>query len=233
MQFKWAVSVRGHRYFGAVTVLFALFFLCPLPVHASGTTPAEILQLVPAKAKLLSDSWGMFETEFGYSYGANLHAGFPDSVSCDITIGPELRVELKGDTWSDEPPMLDLQIQVYDESIKRAREGLPETVATFANNSYVKSVGAVQEEKSPVGHILAIEYSENCTRHPDGPQTILQAFARKDGAILTLFMWIDAELPTATAMAKNMLDRFQQLDIPTLLDTAVTEGNFTPEFPTD
>ena len=178
MQFKLAVSVRGHRYFGAVTVLFASFFLVPSPSQASGKTPAEILQLVPATAELLSDSWGMFETEFGYAYGADLHAGFPESVSCDMTIGPELRVDLKGDTWSSEPPMLDLQIQIYDQSIKRAREGLPETIATFAHNSYVKSVGTVQEETSPAGHILAMEYRENCERHPDGPQTILQASNR-------------------------------------------------------
>lgn len=75
MQIKLAVSIRGHRFFGALAGMLALFSLVPSPILASAKSPADTVQLVPAKAKLLSDSRGMFETEFENSYGADLADG--------------------------------------------------------------------------------------------------------------------------------------------------------------
>jgi hypothetical protein len=75
MQIKLAVSVRGHRFFGALAGMLALFSLVPSPILASAKSPAHTVHLVPPKARYLSASRGMFETEFEYSYGADLADG--------------------------------------------------------------------------------------------------------------------------------------------------------------
>jgi hypothetical protein len=85
-----------------------------------GACRQEGLPLAPSA--LDSGSWGVIETEFGKAFGANMRAEFPGySAFCDFTIGPELHVEIKGDTAWESPPMLEMAVQMFEESIERAR----------------------------------------------------------------------------------------------------------------
>lgn len=134
-------------------------------------------------------------------------------------MGPEMHVEIKGDTAWEEPPMLDMAVQMFEESIERARTSLPTHVANLRNsNSDVQSVSALQEEDVPGGHIVAMEYTENCTGHPNGTNTVLQGFARKGATTLSFNLWISAGMAEAREMAAAMIEGFQKLDFNALIE---------------
>lgn len=210
-----AFCSRGARLPGLAAV--ALWLALGLPAFAQGTAskvPPAISGLLPKTAVLKSGSWAVFPTEFGKTFGGDLHAGFTGKpMSCDITIGPELRVSIKGDTAWEAPPMLDMAVALHNEQVAKARKSLPERLARLrSSNRDVKSVGAPKEEKLPAGTILYAEYTENCARHPNGTNTVLLAHARKGATMLSVDLWISAGAAEAKAMAAEMLARFQGLD---------------------
>jgi hypothetical protein len=209
----WARSARGR------VVLLAAVFCLTGHANASDKVPAEIAALLPAAATLGDGSWGVFETEFGKTFSANMHARFPKfSSSCDFTIGPELRVEIKGDTAWEEPPMLDMMVQMFEADVAQARTSLPEHVARLRkNNGHVKTVGTLQNEQVPGGHIVAMEYTEDCAGHPKGTNTVLRGFARKGATQLKIDLWISTGMADAKVMAKTMIDRFQKLNFKPLI----------------
>jgi hypothetical protein len=134
-------------------------------------------------------------------------------------VGPELHVEIKGDTAWEEPPMLDMAVQIYEESIGQGRTSLPDRVASLQqSNNDVQSVGALQEEDLPGGHIVAMEYTENCAKRPNGTNTVLQGFARKGATTLTFQLWISAGMAEARAMGAAMIEGFQKLDFNPLIE---------------
>lgn len=210
----WARSARG------LAVLLAVVFCFAGNANASSKVPGEIAALLPATATLASSSWGVIETEFGKTFTAGMRAGFPKfSSSCDFTIGPELRVEIKGDTAWEEPPMLDMAVQMFEADVAQARTSLPERVARLRkSNAHVKSVGTLQYEQVPGGHIVAIEYTEACAGHPKGTNTVLRGFARKGATQLKIDLWISTGAVDAKAMAKTMIDSFHKLNFTPLIN---------------
>lgn len=217
---KLVVKARQRRCVGGVPALLAALCLFPGHGHAAEEVPREIAGLLPSVAVLDSGSWDVFETEFGKTFGANMRAEFPGySGSCDFTIGPEMHVEIKGDTAWEEPPMLDMAVQMFEESMEKARASMPNDVANLQRtNSDVLSVGAVQAEDLPGGHIVAMEYTENCAKRPNGTNTVLQGFARKGATTLTFQLWISAGMAEAREMAAAMIDGFQKLDFNALIE---------------
>lgn len=209
----------GWRSHGVMALLAAVCFMSGYG-NASEEVPKEIAALLPAKATLDSGSWGVFDTEFGKTFNANMRAEFPGyPSSCDFTVGPELRVEIKGDTAWEEPPMLDMAVQMFESSIEQSRTSLPDTVAKLRqSNSHIKTIGAVQEEPLAGGQIVAVEFTEDCPSRPKGTNTELHGFARKGATILEFSIWISAGAAEAKGMAKDILEGFQKLDFAPLLN---------------
>jgi hypothetical protein len=213
---------RRVRWFSLATALLTAISLSPGSGLAAGELPKEIAGLLPSAATLDGGSWDVFETEFGKTFGANMRAelpGFPSS--CDYTVGPEMHVEIKGDTAWEQPPMLDMAVQMFEESIAAARASLPNDVANLQkSNSDVQSVSAVQEQDVPGGHIVAIEYTEDCAKRPKGANTVLQGFARKGATTLSFRLWISAGMAEARDLAVTLIAGFQELDFNLLIDGA-------------
>lgn len=209
-------SLPGTR--RAVVLLFALAGSSLLPVQAAAgnaNVPPGVAGLLPATAVLDSGDWGVFDTDFGKTFTGGMRAGFPGrAMSCDSTVGPELRVEIKGDTAWEEPPMLDMAVAMYESDIAAARKSLPAHVANLCKtNSGVRSVGTLQEDHLPNGELLYIAYDEDCVRHPNGTNTVLRGFARKGATMLRIELWISAAPADATALARDVLARFANFDV--------------------
>jgi len=209
-------SLPGMR--RAVVVLLALAGSSLLPIQTAAgnaNVPPGVASLLPATAVLDSGDWGVFDTDVDKTFSGGMRAGFPGrAMSCDSTVGPELRVELKGDTAWEEPPMLDMAVAMHESDIAAARKSLPAHVANLRKtNSGVRSVGTLQEEHLPNGELLYIAYDEDCARHPNGTNTVLRAFARKGATMLRIELWISAAPAEATTLARDMLARFENFDV--------------------
>jgi hypothetical protein len=200
--------------FAAIVIAAGLAITAPA-IGARQKVPASVAGLLPAGAKLDSGDWGVIPTEFGKTFSGSMRAEFPGRPSsCDFTIGPELRVSLKGDTAWEEPPMLDMAIEQYRSGIASARKSLPGNVANFRKtNPASASAGPLKEDHLPNGELLYVEYTENCAKRPNATNTVLRGFARKGATIFTFDLWLSAGAPEATAIAKDMLARFQKFDV--------------------
>lgn len=200
-----------------VSVGLVALFLSVQPALAQKVPPA-VSALLPAGTQLAGGSFGVIPTEFGKTFTGEMRATIPGRPSsCDITIGPELRVSLKGDTAWEEPPMLDMAVEQFNADIAQARKGLPQNVANMRKtNASVQSVGALREEKVAGGQVIYVEYVEDCARHK-GPNTVLRGFARRGATMLSIDLWISAGAAEATAMATDMFARFAKLNVPALV----------------
>lgn len=202
-------------------VLVALTAVAVFPAVAdeqSKPVPASVAALLPATAKLADNSWGVFDTEFGKTFSANMRATFPGRrMSCDSTVGPELRAELKGDTAWEAPPMLDMAVDLFNQEITRSKPSMNQRMSNLkASNSDIKSVNALKEEKLPNGTLVYIDYTESCSTQ-GGTNTILQGFARRGATMFNFDLWLSADAAEATTIAKDMLARFAKLDVKALL----------------
>jgi hypothetical protein len=200
-----------------VSVGLVALFLSVQPARAQQVPPA-VSGLLSAGTQFASGSFGVIPTEVGKTFTGEMRATIPGRPSsCDITIGPELRVSLKGDTAWEEPPMLDMAVEQFNAGIAQARKGLPQNVANMRKtNSSVQSVGSLREEKVLGGQVIYIEYVEDCARHK-GPNTVLRGFARRGATMLSIDLWISAGAAEATAMAADMFARFAKLNVPALV----------------
>jgi hypothetical protein len=208
-----------------LTLLSVLSLTCAslIPVLRADASvqqvPASVAALLPSEARLGGGSFAVFDTEFGKTFSGEMRAVFPGRpVSCDNTIGPELRVSLKGDTAWDTPPMLDMAVQQYTEDIAAARKGLPQRMGNLrSSNSSVQSVSPVREEKTAAGELIYVEYTEDCASRRGGTNTVLRGFARRGATMLSFDLWLSANATETTAIAREMLARFAKLNIPALL----------------
>jgi hypothetical protein len=217
---KSIAMVRSARFLRGLSALLATACFMPANASSAEKVPSEIAGLLPSAAALDRGSWSVLETEFGKTFTANMTAklpGFPSS--CDFTVGPELRVTIKGDTAWEEPPMLDMVAQTFASDLSQARSSLPTKVANFRKfNSAVQSVGALVDQEVAGGHIVAMEYTEDCKRRPKGTNTVLRGFARKGATLLKLDLWISADAAKAKTMANEVVAAFQQLDFNRLIN---------------
>lgn len=183
---------------------------------ADSEMPKSVAALLPASAELRTHDWGVVESEFGSSFGGSMDALFPGKYpSCSDSIyKSQLSVGLKGDTAWEEPPMLDMAIQMYEEEVDSTRESMAESLATSVrNHRNVKSIGDLKEEQLPNGHVFYIEFVEDCDRHPGGTKTLLKGFARRGATLLDFRLALSATGAEARAMAVEILGKFEQLDI--------------------
>jgi hypothetical protein len=208
------VQTRAWTAVAAIVIAAGIAITSPVAI-ARQKVPPGVASLLPAAAKLESGDWGVVPTEFGKTFTGAMRATFPGRPSsCDFTVGPELRISLKGDTAWEEPPMLDMAIEQFTSGIAAARKSLPGNVANFRKtNSSSTSSSALKEERLPNGELLYIEYTENCAKRPNGTNTVLRGFARKGATIFTFDLWLSAGASEATAMARDMLARFQKFDV--------------------
>lgn len=207
-------QTRAWTAVAALVIAAGIAITSPVAI-ARQKVPPGVASLLPAAATLESGDWGVVATEFGKTFTGAMRATFPGRPSsCDFTVGPELRVSLKGDTAWEEPPMLDMAIEQFTSGIAAARKSLPGTVANLRKtNSSSTSSSALKEERLPNGELLYIEYTENCAKRPNATNTVLRGFARKGATIVTFDLWLSAGASEATAMARDMLARFQKFDV--------------------
>lgn len=215
------MTTRSVRPFLNITIVLLAVNVAVWPARAdaqSKPVPASVAALLPATAKLADSSWGVFDTEFGKTFSADMRATFPGRrISCDSTVGPELRAELKGDTAWETPPMLDMAVDMFNQDITRSKPSLNQRMANLkASNSDIKSVNALKEEKLANGTLVYIDYTESCATQ-GGTNTILQGFARRGATMFTFDLWLSADAAEATTFAKDMLARFAKLDVKALL----------------
>jgi len=212
----------GFRMTRGAAALAFLACLAAMPAaQAQGArkVPPAVAGLLPPGVAVKADSWAVMPTEFGKSFGGDMHAEFPGMpVSCDNTVGPELRVSLKGDTAWESPPMLDMAVRMHEERVAKAGKSLAGRMANLRKaNSGVKSVAPVREESVPGGKLFVLEYTENCSRRPGGTNTIVLGHARKGATQLSVDLWLSAPAAEASALVAGMLSRFQKLDAAALV----------------
>jgi hypothetical protein len=194
-------------------LLLAACFIAIGSQAAAPKVPAVVAGLLPSTAQLNSGDWGVFETEFGHTFSGGMHALFPQLPgTCDVTVGPELRLTIKGDTAWEQPPMLDMAIGIQADDIARMRTTLPVSVQNMLKtNPAAGPAGLLQSEKLPNGELLYIEFREQCTRH-GGPTTVLRGYSRKGATLLELQLLVTRPAAEARAMASDLFARFQKLD---------------------
>lgn len=185
---------------------------------AAQQVPPAVAALLPAQATLDTGDWGVFDSGSGKTFSAGLTAKLPGRrMSCDSTVGPEARLELKGDTAWEEPPMLDMAVDMFNQEIGGARQSLTDRVNRLkASNSDIKAVNAVKEERLPNGHLVYLDYAESCAAQ-GGTNSMLLGFARRGATMLTFTLWLSTDAAGAAAIGKDILARFAALDIKALL----------------
>ena len=215
--FMWRqrhVSVRTS------SVVITLAVIAGFPLLALGDdVPPSVVALLPAGAKLDGGSWGIFETEFGKTFAGGLQASsFPgQSPSCVYAGTPELNIELNGDTAWENDAMRQMADSMQDETIEAA----PEAMATYVSG-YVKgapdvvSVGVIRDEQLPNGHVVYVEYQENCASHPNGAKTRFEGYARRGATQLQFNFVVALDRDGAMAIAGEILENFEKLDIAAL-----------------
>ncbi|MCB1686081.1 MAG: hypothetical protein R3E82_08505 [Pseudomonadales bacterium] len=207
-------SVSGRACFCAC--VFAAAVALPCAAIADSNVPGAIAGLLPEGADPGKGSFEVMETEFGKSFGGNLQAtSFPGQrPSCVFAGTPELRIEIKGDTAFEAPPMLDMAIAMYQQDIDRAPAATAGFATSFiANAPDVVSVGPVKSEALGTGHVVYVEYAEDCSGHPKGAKTRLSGFARRGATQLNFNIVVALDSAGTLQLARQIIDRFDRMDI--------------------
>lgn len=205
---------------GLILVIVATATGFPLAAPAADIPPA-IAALLPADATLGKGSWDVIETEFGKTFGADLQASsFPGQrPSCVYAGTPELYLTLKGDTAFENPPMLEMAISMHEQDISRAPEAMSSYISTYIKGGPdVVSVGELREDKRPNGHVVYVEYQENCSSHPNGTKTRLRGLAQRGATQLDFRMVVALSAADALKIADQILVNFEKLDIAALTE---------------
>ena len=199
--------------------LFAAALSLPNLVIAESDVPAAVLGLLPDGADPGKGSFDVMETEFGKSFGGSLQAvSFPGQrPSCVYAGTPELQLELTGDTAFEAPPMLDMAIAMHQQDVERAPAAMAEfTTAYIENAPDVVSVGPIHDEALGNGHVVYVEYAEDCTSHPKGAKTRLRGFAQRGATQLSFGLVVGLDSAGALEMAREIIERFDRMDIASL-----------------
>jgi hypothetical protein len=205
-------------------VLIVISVIASLPMQAAGDSevPAAVAALLPPGLQLKSQSWGVFrgEEEFeGTQFNGEMFALFPGSVSCDFTIGPDFRFELKGDTaWAASPEQLDMWVQMNAPNFEADAASMVSSLNTQLKGfNHELAIATPQSEQLPNGHITFVEFTWKCPNNPQGANIMLDGYARRGTTVLTFRFWSNGAVAEAKAMAGGIFDRFEKLDIAALL----------------
>jgi hypothetical protein len=80
----------------------------------------------------------------------------------------------------------------------------------------VVSVAALRDEQLTNGHVVYVEYRENCTSHPNGAKTRPRGFARRGATQLELTLVVALDGAAAMKIVGEMFTNFDKLDIAAL-----------------
>ena len=219
-----------HR-FGPGRIGLALIVLSAITCLANPAfaddLPASVAALLPDGLEQKEQSWGVFkgEEEFeGTQFDGSMFALFPGSVSCDYTIGPEFRLELKGSTaWEASPEQLEMFVQMYVPEYEVEAGDLAGNVKSRLGDYNVNgssgefALGEAHDEQLSNGHIVYVDFTWKCDKNPAGKNVLLEGFARRKATILTFAFWANGGTAEARAMAVGILDRFEKLDLEALI----------------
>jgi len=211
----------GRGQIGSLLLVLSAVTCFHQPVFADDL-PASVAALLPDGLVLKRQGWSVFkgEEEFeGTQYLGDAFALFPGSVSCDFTIGPDFNLELKGDTaWEASPEQLAMFEQMTAPDFEAEGKSMAESL-----NTHLKGFGdelaisAPQSEQLPNGHITYVDFTWKCPKNPQGTNIMLDGFARRGTAVLTFRFWSNDTVADAKAMAGQIFDKFEKLDIAALL----------------
>ena len=174
-------SVRSWLLLAAMTCL-------PQVAAADSEVPASVAALLPAGLQVESQSWGVFDNEFGKVIGAQVGALFPGSVSCDYTMGPDFNLELQGDSaWEQSPEQLEMWEQMFlPEVTGPYASPHSDFVRQFVQDTYGElAIGEDRSEQLPNGHITYLDFTWKCAKNPGGENVKLSGYAHRGATILT------------------------------------------------
>ncbi|MCB1672856.1 MAG: hypothetical protein R3F41_12020 [Gammaproteobacteria bacterium] len=159
-------------------------------------------------------------TEFGKTFVGDLHAeSFPGrSPSCDLAAVPLLRINLKGDTAFEQPPMLEMVVADFEQSVVRAAQSLAPVLTYAGTEPGVVAVGEIHEETRPNGHLAYVQFQEDCRLHPNGYKTSLKGLARRGATQLSFELLLALDSVATVSIAEEILANFDSLDIAALTE---------------
>ena len=219
--------MSSHRFgpgrIGLAFIVVSAFTCFPKPASADDL-PASVAALLPDGLVLTSQDWGVFkgEDEFeGVNFTGGARGGFPGSVSCDITVGPNFNLSMKGQTaWEADPDMLAMFEQMYLPDAEVHADGLSGSVKWMLGDSSSSgelAIGEPKDEQLPNGHIVYIDFTWKCNKNPAGKNVLLKGFARRGATVLNFDFWANGDAAEARTMAVGILDRFEKLDLKALI----------------
>lgn len=199
-------------------LLLAAIATLPSPAAADSEVPPTVRDLLPAALQVKNQGWSVFKEEFGTIISGQMQAFFPDSVSCDYTIGPELNLELKGDSaWEGSPEQLEMFAQMNQPDFQAQGESmLSFTKNHLQGSGNPLSVGVPQQEPLPNGHVTYLEFTWTCAKNPGGRNVMLDGYARRGATVLEFGFWANGGKEEALALARDIFAKFEQLDIDAL-----------------
>jgi hypothetical protein len=132
---------------------------------------------------------------------------------------PAIGISLKGDTAFEDPPMLDMAIEMYQQDVASAADSLSVYVKGFAaGQPDVVSVGEIREEQRSNGYLVYFEFKEDCGAHRNGAKTRMRGFARRGATMLDFSLVIALDSAATMAIASEILANFDKLDIAALTE---------------
>jgi len=215
-------AVNSVRLKVCLLLLAAIAYL-PQVATADSETPASVVALAPASVQLSINDWMVSsEDEFGTIAMAQLHGSFPEFRTCAYAAGPEFDLGLNVDTaWEASPEQLAMWKEMFlsELDFESAPDRLVESIRlkiTVAAGVPVVATPVVEDW--PNGHIAYVEFEWKCAGNPDGANTLLQGYALRGSTSLQFDFWVYAGRETAVAMAREILAKFEKLDIAELIE---------------
>jgi hypothetical protein len=219
-----------------VRSLLLLAAVTCLPTMAVGDdkAPASVMDLVPAGLRIEDQNW-VFENYEAENYDEpvaddgsypmlqfqrfdwDVRASFPGSVTCDFTIGPELKMSIQSDSLWD-PSSGNFELWEQTTSNDRNSEASAKSRFEFINQSISATAGelAVSEpqlEQVPNGYINWVEFSWKCPKNPGGQNIWMDGYANRGATVLKFYFWSNASRAEAVEMANEIMAKFDKLDL--------------------
>jgi hypothetical protein len=193
-------------------LLLAAIATLPSPAAADSEVPPTVRDLLPAALQVKNQGWSVFKEEFGTIISGQMQAFFPDSVSCDYTIGPELNLKIGSDSaWEGSSEQLEMFAQMTLPDFQAQGESmLSFTKNHLQGSGNPLSVGVPQQEPLPNGHVTYLEFTWTCAKNTGGRNVMLDGYARRGATVL------DGGKEEALALARDIFAKFEQLDIDAL-----------------
>jgi len=184
-------------------------------VWAGNQAPQAILSILPTTAKFRNTHW----TVNGTQASGNLFADFKGyEPTCDVTVGSSIQVDIRGDS-SGQAFMIQLMNEQQSSAAEDAKKDMAKKGAGLeaSGKGYATKAGGVVDEIVSGGRLVYMEYKENCPKHPNHANTVMQGFARNDKLFMHFFLYTTVGAAETKALAQDILRRFQALDVASVM----------------